>query len=332
MGVIMRILRPTRRAAAAGIAVLGLVRAVAAQGLKPGSPRIGHLSSGTPGDANVESFLSGLRALGYEPGVNFAYIVRYAGRNPDAMADLAEEILNEGADVILLQGPASRLAVQTGKRRPTVIVFSGDPVAAGLVESFVKPGNNTTGISLMQLALSAKRVEILKEIAPTFSRLAVLYNPRHPGVEGERAATQAVADKLGLAVNFQPIPKPDELAEAINRIEADRCDGLIAFPESLMQYLSPGIAEAAINHQWPTIFGWRVFVDVGGLAAYGPDLPSAYIRAAGIVDKILRGTKPADLPIEQPTVINLALNQRTAGLVGVKFPPALLARADDVID
>jgi putative tryptophan/tyrosine transport system substrate-binding protein len=215
---------------------------------------------------------------------------------------------------------------------PVVFGFSGDPVDAGIVASFARPGGNATGISFLALALAAKRVDVLKEVAPQLSRLAILSNPDHAGEASELRAAREAARTLNVAVEYFQVRTDDEFERSLSAIAAARCDGLLSFPEALTLFHIKSIAQFALQQRIPSIYGWRVFAQNGGLITYGPNLRDAYAHLATFVVKILRGARPADLPVEQPNRIETIVNLKTAQLIGLPISSQLLLRADEVIE
>lgn len=318
-----------RHAIAGALAIASFVTAAFAQN-RNGPVRIGFLS----GEAGPNDWFDGLRkgmaALGYEDR-DFVIDARYVSRRYDQILSVAEELIKAGAVILVTAGPATLGAPQASKSVPVVFVFSGDPVDAGFVESFARPGRNITGVSLMQLALSAKRVELLKEAAPGVRRPALLWNPNHPGAQSELRATLAAAEKLELTFHSYEVRSDANFAAAFVAIERDACNSLLSFPEGLTLFNRKRIAEFALARRIPSVFGWKQFAEEGALIAYGPDLAAAYARSAYFVDRILKGKKAADLPIEQPTHFELIVNLKTAQAIGLTVPPSIMVRADQTI-
>ena len=294
--------------------------------------RIGYLSASSPPDSNFESFLAGMRALGYGEGRDFVIEVRYAGRDYTRFPALLEELLRARIDVIVAAGPAFRTAALTTISVPVVFGFSGDPVDAGLVASLARPGGNVTGASFLSLDLSVKRIDLLKEAMPSMTRVAVLANSTHPGEVSELKATRDAADKLGLAIEHFEVESDDSFEPVFAAIAQSKCDGLLVFPDALKNFNRAKIAAFALRHRLPSIYGWKMYVEAGGLMSYGPIQHDAFVRLAVYVDKILKGAKPADLPVEQPTKLEMAVNLKTAKALGLEIPPGLILRADELIE
>ena len=293
--------------------------------------RIGYLSSSSPPDVNLESFLRGMGAVGYGEGRDFVVEARYAGRDYSKFPALADELLRAQADLIVAGGPAFRTWRLASVPVPVVFLFSGDPVDAGIVASFARPGGNVTGVSLLSLDLSVKRVQLLKEAMPAMTRVAVLSNPTHPGEVSELKATREAARALGLAIEHFPVESDDGFEPAFTAIANSKCDGLLAFPDALKNFNRQKIVAFALRRSLPSIYGWKMYADAGGLMSYGPILDDVSVRVAVYVDKILKGAKPADLPVEQPWRFALGVNLKTAKALGVTIPQSVLVRADQII-
>jgi putative ABC transport system substrate-binding protein len=306
--------------------------ALAARAQQRGKPaRIGYLSASSPPDYNFDSFRGGMRALGYVEGRDFVIEVRYAGRDYSKFPTLVEELLRARVDLIVAGGPASRAAPLAAASVPVVFGFSGDPVDAGIVASFARPGGNATGVSMLALDLSVKRIDLLKEAMPTMTRVAVLSNPDHAGDASEFKATRETAEALGLAIEHFEVRTDDGFEPAFAAIARSKCDGLLAFPDAL-NFNRQKIVAFALHRRLPSIYGWKMYAEAGGLMSYGPVLYDAFARLAVYVDKILKGAKPADLPIEQPTKLEMVVNLKTAKAIGLEIPTGLILRADQLIE
>jgi putative ABC transport system substrate-binding protein len=212
-----------------------------------------------------------------------------------------------------------------------VFGINGDPVEAGLVASLARPGGNLTGITALTLSLTGKRLEMLKEARPGLVRVAALANASHPGVQAELRESRAAAARLGLALQYVPVSSAKDFDAAFAAIAAEGAQALLAFPDTLMNAQARVIADFALQRRLPTVSGWAEFTQAGNLMSYGPNLHAFYRHLAGPVDKLLRGAKPADLPVEQPTQFELVINLKTAKALGLAIPPSLLLRADEVI-
>jgi putative tryptophan/tyrosine transport system substrate-binding protein len=318
------------------IALLGGAAAgwpLAARAQQRGKPaRIGYLSAASAPDYNLESFRGGMRALGYGEGRDFVIEVRYAQRDYSRFPVLVEELLRARVDLIVAGGPASRAAPLAGASVPVVFGFSGDPVDAGIVASFARPGGNATGVSFLALDLSVKRLDLLKEAKPTMTRVAVLSNPDHAGDASELKATRETADALGLAIEHFEVRTDDAFEPVFAAIAQSKCDGLLAFPDALTNFNRQKIVAFALRRRLPSIYGWKMYAEAGGLMSYGPVLYDAFARLAVYVDKVLKGAKPADLPVEQPTKLETVINLKTAKAIGLEIPTGLILRADELLE
>jgi putative ABC transport system substrate-binding protein len=298
-------------------------------------PRIGILAPSPPAARSHlhEAFLLGLRELGYVEGQNIALDYLSAEGKLERLPELAAELVRRKVDVIVGgPEPVIRAAKQATTSIPIVMVAAGDPVAAGFVASLARPGGNITGQTNLASGLSAKRLELLKEAAPTISRVAVLWNPDNPGVVPTLRETEAAARSL--RIQLQPLemrgPNPD-LESAFRVATRGQAGALIMLDEPSSLHNRTRIAELATQKRFPAISPFREFVEAGGLMAYGPSLPDQFRRAATFVHKILKGAKPADLPVEQPMRFELVINLRTAKALGLTVPQSVLLRADQVI-
>jgi len=313
----------------------GLVLSILAAPLvieaQPGrSARIGWIAlSPGPTPTQLETFRRGMRERGWIEGQNLAIDIRWGDR--DRARDLAVELVRLKVDVIVTQGPMVFGAKAETQSIPVVFGFSGDPVAAKLVTSVPRPGGNVTGVSFLTLELVGKRLELLREVLPRLSRVAILANPEHPGEPAELRQSQTAAERLGLNVQYVQVRKADDFEAAFNRIERDGAEAIVAFPDVLVMSQAKAIAEFATKRRIPAVSGWGSFAAAGNLMTYGPNLDESYRIIAAYVDKILRGAKPADLPVEQPTKFELVINMKTAKILGITFPQSILIRADQVI-
>jgi putative ABC transport system substrate-binding protein len=215
---------------------------------------------------------------------------------------------------------------------PVVYVFSGDPVSAGLADSLARPRGNMTGLTFMAADLNGKRLELLREISPELRRVAIIANPEHPGEHIERSYSEEAAQRLGLSIDYFPTSTHDELARAFAKMGNDPPQAISLFADGFAIENRQSIIDFAMAHHIPVVSGWPVFAKSGALCTYGPRLAESYRRLAYYVDRILKGAKPADLPIEQPTKFELVINQRTAKALDLTVPPSVLARADEVIE
>jgi putative ABC transport system substrate-binding protein len=281
-----------------------------------------------------EAFRAGLRDLGYVEGQNLTIDTRWMADNTlDEAARLTSEMVRSKVDVLVAQGQAVPGVKAQAGATPVVFGYSGDPVVGNLVASFARPGGNLTGFTLLAVELAAKRVELLKEAVPRIARVAVLTNPRHAGEDQELRESQNAAERLGLTLQPYRVRSVAEITAALEAMSRERFDAVVALSNLLMMHQRNAIAEFAAKRRLPTISGWEDFAVDGNLMTYGPNLQHAWRDvAASYVDKILRGAKPADLPVQRPTKFQLVINLRTAKALGLTIPPAVLLRADRVIE
>ncbi len=315
---------------------LGILSApLASAGQYPAKiPQIGSLWLGSPSLATpyVEAFRQGLRELGYVEGQNIVIEWRFAGSRAELLPDLAAELVRLKVDLIVATaGPSVRAAKQATTTIPIVMAFSGDPVGTGLVPSLARPGGNITGLSFMAPDLSAKRLELLKEAFPKISRVAVLFDVTDAVSALEFRETQVAARALGVKLRSMEVREPNDFETAFLALPRERTDSLLTFAHALTIPHRGRIVDLAAKSRLPAMYGLREFSDAGGLMAYGPSLPDLFRRAAFYVDKILKGAKPADLPVEQPTRFELVINLKTAKALGLTIPQSILIRADQVI-
>ena len=313
--------------------VLGVLTApLAADAQRPEGPRIGVLSQSAPPNNGVESLKQGLRDLGWVEGQNVGVEYRYASGKLERLPQLAAELVRLKVDVIVTGGePAIRAAREATSTIPIVMAISGDPVETGLIASLARPGGNITGLSLVNLELGGKRLELLKETVPKLSRVAVLWNATNPVKTLELKSTQVAAGALGVRVTSYEVRGPTDFAPAFAAIAKARSDGLIPLVETRTITHRKQIGEFAVKNRLPMIAELREFAEAGGLMTYGPSILDLYRRAATYVDKILKGAKPADLPVEQPTKYEMIINLKTAKALGITIPQSILIRADEVI-
>ena len=313
------------------LATFILATIVQAQAQQPAKiRRIGYLAGATGQSLFFESLKAGLRDLGYTEGQNLVIDYR-SSEDRDQLAALMTELIRLKAEVIVTQGTASRIAKSVTTTVPIVFGFSGDPIEAGLVDSLARPGGNLTGMTFLSLDLAGKRLELLKETAPKISRLAIISLRTHPGEKSEFNETQAAAQLLKTKLQYLPFGTSDELENAFKTMIKDRPQAMLIFPDALTLSYRDRLAGFALKQKLPSMFGWREYVDAGGLLSYGPNLADSFRRLAVYVDKILKGTKTADIPVEQPTKFEFAINLKTAKQIGLTIPPNVLVRADKVI-
>jgi putative ABC transport system substrate-binding protein len=300
------------------------------------TPRVGYLFSFTPstGREYWEACRQGLHELGYQEGRTIHLEPRWADGGHDKLPALVADLLRVGVDVIVAAAtPASRAAHAATKKIPIVIVAVADPVGAGLVATLARPGGNVTGLTLLTPELSGKRVELLAEIlAGAVPRLAVLQNPANLAHGVFRDETREAARRTGTEVHVLDARVAGELERAFDAAVSGRATAMIVFDDPVLWSARKDIVALAAKRRLPVMYGYREFVDEGGLISYGPSRPDLYRRTAVYVDKILRGGSPADLPIERPTKFELVVNLKAARAVNVAIPPSLQFRADHVIE
>ena len=297
--------------------------------------RIGVLEtiSTTLNVANFYALREGLRQLGYAEGQNLVIEYRSADGRDDRFPGLARELLALKVDVIVTRGtPAAKAVKNATSTVPVVMTASGDPVGVGLVTSLARPGGNITGLSAIVGELSPKRLELIREIVPGLARIAVLANTSNDAVRRDWARIETAARSLGVQSQLLDLRESDALGPTFDDASARRADALVVVIDAITQANQQRIVDLAMKHRLPAIYSSREFVDAGGLISYGVSYPDLYRRAATYVDKILKGTKPADLPVVQPTKFELVINLKTAKALGIEVPPTLLARADEVIE
>lgn len=315
------------------IGSIAVLAASCAWAQSPRAVRIGWLSNDAPNSPFYDAFREGMRNLGYVEGGNLTLEARFAAGSAAQMEKMAAELAAIKPQIIVTQGgPATYPMVNAKPAVPIVFGFSGDPVEAKLVDSFARPGGNYTGTSFMSFDLVGKRMELLKESLQGVKRVALLANPHHPGEQGEMKVSTAAARSLDLAVDYHPVRTEAELESAFAAIQKSRCDAIDAFPDAFTMRHADKIAAFTLKTRIPAISGWAQFVERGNLMSYGPDLRESYRRLATYVDKILKGAKPADLPIELPTSVEMVVNLKTARAIGLKLPNSILVRAQRTIE
>jgi ABC-type uncharacterized transport system substrate-binding protein len=282
---------------------------------------------------NLDALLRGLRERGYVEGQNLRIEYRSADGRADRFLDLATELVHLPVDLIVTRGtPAAKAAKAATAMIPIVMAAIAEPLAVGVVASLAHPGGNVTGLSAFATELAGKRVELLKEARPSIVRVGFLQNMGNPASPPQWEAVQTAAKALGLSAEPFDVRNTNDIGNAFARIANDRFDALSVGIDALTQANAKMIVELAAAHKLLTAYPARQFVDVGGLLSYGPSYPDLYYRAAGLIDKIFKGAKPGDLPVEQPTKLELVINLKTAKALGLEIPPNLLARADEAIE
>jgi putative tryptophan/tyrosine transport system substrate-binding protein len=295
-------------------------------------PHVGILNYAAAQDALVDEFRRGLRELGHIEGQTLAITYRWADGRLERRPDLAAELVASNVDVIIALGPAAWAAKRTTSTVPIVIAFSGDPVGNGVVSNLARPGGNITGFSYMSTDLAAKRLELLSRTFPKNARIGILYNPGEPATALEMRETEAAAHTIGVTLQPLAARHPDELEAVFETAVRERADAVIVFTHGFAVLNRGRIIELAARQRLPTMYGWREFVSEGGLMSYGPNVPVMVRKAASYVDRIIKGEKPGDLPVEQPARLELVVNLKTAKAIGFDIPSTLLALADAVIE
>jgi putative ABC transport system substrate-binding protein len=319
----------------AGSAAAAAFPATARTQQRSNVPRVGYLFSFTraEGEHLWEACRQGLRDLGYVEGQNIILEPRLAEGHNERLQNLATELVQLKVDVIVAAAtPASRAVKAATSTIPIVFVAVGDPVKAGLVTSLARPGGNVTGLSLLTADLSGKRLSLLMETVRKVSRVAILMNPDNPISAVFFEETKLAARRFG--VDLQPLDarSPKEIEQAFAIGAGQRVDAVIVFDDPVLWSYRAQIVALAAARKIPAVYGYRDFVDEGGLMSYGPDRPDQYRRTAIYVDKILKGAKPSDLPIEQPTKFELIVNRKTAKSLGIELPASVIVGANEVIE
>jgi putative ABC transport system substrate-binding protein len=295
-------------------------------------PRVGILFIGGRDQPHLEAFKQGLRERGYTEGKNIVLDYRYAEGNVDRLALLATELVQLKVDVIVTTaGNSARAAREATKTTPIVLTTGADLIQAGLAQSLAKPGGTVTGLSVVEENLSGKRLDILREAFPRARRVAYLWNPGAVVAKSSFDQAKAVAEALGFQLHSHEIRAPAEIEQAFADMTRARPDALVVLLNPVMTLNSKRIVELALAQRLPGVYPTNQFVEEGGLIGYGPRIDDMYRRAAAYVDKILKGARPGDLPIEQPTTFDFVINLKTAKQIGLTIPPNVLARADRVI-
>ena len=299
--------------------------------------RIGVLGDTSPpaetSYSGIAAFLQGLRDLGYKDGRQVTIEYRWAEGQRDRLADLAADLVRSRVDVVLALGPASaRAAKNATTTTPIVFVGSGDPIAEGLVSSLARPGGNVTGLALIAgLDIVGKRLALLKEVVPGVTRMAMLWNPTNPSHVPALKEVPGIARSLRVELRAVAARGPDEFDGAFTAMRKLRVGGLLVLADGVFVLQAARLVSLSAESHLPTIYGNRTFTEAGGLMSYQGSFVTLYRRAASVVDKILKGAKPSDIPVEQPTQIELIINLKTAKALGLTIPKSLLQRADEVI-
>jgi putative ABC transport system substrate-binding protein len=327
------------RAAALVLVALTLLRALAfllaplaAEAQQAGKVyRIGFLSDVAPGPSE-RFWREALRQVGYVEGQNAVLHFRWASERPEALPRLATELVEAKVDVILTGSTPPALAAKQVTRTIPIITISADPIGTGLVTSLARPEGNVTGVFLPLNDLAAKRLQLLKEAVPSLDSVAIIWNPANPTARLQGESTEAAARTLGIATHSVELRSASDVEAAFARVVARRVRGFIVMQDPITLRAAAGAARLAAKHSLPGSYTYRDFTDAGGLMSYGPNRRANFDVVALYADKVLKGAKPADLPMEQPTKFELVINLKTAKALGLTIPPPLLLRADQVIE
>ncbi|MBR0756429.1 ABC transporter substrate-binding protein [Bradyrhizobium jicamae] len=283
-------------------------------------------------DPFLDGFREGMRARGYVEGKNLTFELHYAPGDPAGLRQAISELRRGNIDLAVSSGPATRAMTEVTEV-PVLFALSGDPVELGIVKSLGQPGGNFTGSTFLSLELAGKRVELLKDIFPKLRRLAVLSNTNHPGEQSEWRATREACRELEITPVYVPFAGPREVEAALGAAANARADALLVFPDATTMVHRSRIAQFAIDQHLPSMFGWSEYCEAGGLASYGANQRATYFSLAAYADRILRGERPADLPVVQPTKFEFVVNLRTARLLGIELDESsVLFRTNRVIE
>jgi putative tryptophan/tyrosine transport system substrate-binding protein len=317
---------------------LGILMAPVVADAQPAAkvPRIGFFSSDSPGSEGARAYLAafrqGLRKLGYVEGQTIAIEERFAAWRAERLAELAAELVRLNMEVIVTQAaPATQAAQHATSTIPIVMAHVGDPVGTGLVGSLARPGGNLTGVSVIGIDTSGKRLELLKEAVPAISRVASLVSPTNPGGERSLREVQAAAPALGVTLHPVGLRHVEELEQAFAAITTAQADAIFVHQDHLFFSHHARIVELVTKSRLPAVYMYREWAEAGGLMSYGASLRDVYRRVAALVEKILQGAMPGELPVEQVMKLELVLNLKTAQAQGLTIPPTLLFQADEVI-
>jgi putative tryptophan/tyrosine transport system substrate-binding protein len=313
-----------------GAALAAPLAALAQQ--PPKLARVGYISPAAGPSSLTEGFQQGLRQLGYVEGQNLVLFYRWAAGKQARLVEFANELLGLKVDLLVTASTEAVIAIRNiNQTIPIVMAATADPIGSGLVASFARPGGYTTGVTLFSTELAGKRLELLKDVVPRLARVAILAQRDFPPTATLLEETQAAAKALAIKLQAH-IVHPREITETFRSIGSERPDALIVQQTSSFHFYMGQIADLALSYRLPTVQQIREFVEAGGLMAYGPSVYALGHRAAWYVDRILKGTAPADLPVEQPTKLELILNLKTAKALGLEIPASVLTRADEVIE
>ena len=316
------------------LAVMPMALAMVVAAQSPPVLRVAWVSPERAGSnsPNLAAFRAGMRELGYVESENLVFDTWWGEGSGEKLEQMAGDIVRARPNVIVTgSGLAVLPMMRAGVKLPIVFVLSADPVEAKVVASFARPGGNMTGVSLFSLDLMGKRLEFLKEAMPGLKRIALIANPDHSGEPFELKAAAAAATKLGLSYRYFPVRSESEVEQALAAIAGGRDEAILAFADGFIMSFAERIAAFSMTHKVPAVSGWALFVQRGNLMSYGPVIEDTYRHLAVYVDKIFKGAKPANLPVELPTKVELVINLKTAKTLGLVIPQSLLLRADEVI-
>jgi putative ABC transport system substrate-binding protein len=297
-------------------------------------PRVGYVRAGTPNnDPYREEFVRGMRDLGYFEGRNIAFEFRHYGDDAESIPALISDLLRAKVDIIVAGGTAAIRAAQAATQSiPIVIGAAADPLGSGLIASLARPGGNTTGLSVLSTELTVKRLELLKEVMPQAVRIAILQHPGNPAHHIVIEEIQPTANSLHLAYRIFEAPRSEDFERSLALMQEWSADAVIVLDDPAFISYRAVMAESAARHRLPLICGFREMTEAGCLFSYAVSLKDMWYRSATFVDKILKGAKPSDLPVQQGTKFELVINLKTARAISIEVPPLLLARADEVIE
>jgi putative ABC transport system substrate-binding protein len=329
-----------RRIFLRGLAALPFVVAFEARA-RNGLPTVGYVTGGVKGSVldllYRESMLAGLAEQGFVVPDKLRWLERYAGSIPDratmvrTLEALTRELVAEGAEVIMANGGSTSAAISGAGAVPVVFGYSGDPIAGGLADSLARPGRNATGVTLMFVETNAKRIQLLKELAPSIRRIALISSPNHPGEPGEVEVCRRTVASLSVEMIYMPVYNAADVEKALAQARTAKADSVVALPDPVTIPNRERLAAWALERRVPLASGWSMFADSGALMTYGPSVSWSFQRVGYYAARVLRGAKPADLPIEQPSRYELVLNMKTAKTLGLKIPQSILIRVDRVI-
>jgi putative ABC transport system substrate-binding protein len=316
-----------------GGAAVGWPLAGSAQ-TQPKIPRVGFVFGIAPttNKHNIEAFRQGLRELGYVEGLTIVLEVHWAEGRSERMPELMAELVGLKVDVLVAASTPAALAAKNATQTIPIVIIAADPIGLGLVRSLSRPGGNVTGLSYYGEAITGKRLELLKEVVPGLARVGVLRNPLVPSHPIYWKDTKVATQRLGVALEALEVRGPEDFEAAFAGAKQRNVQALLAFDDILLLTYKSRITALAASSRLPAMYGFREFPDAGGLMSYGPSTAPLFRRAASFVDKIMKGAKPADLPVEQPTTFELVVNVKVAKALGLTVPPSLLALADEVIE